>query len=295
MPASRIALPVICHGVRAPISVTRWSRITASFALNAPISSRCPAHDGSSSSGGRRRAHASWDWHMESWRYAATSSRRGKPCACWSRCCHHTKTIQTCSPASDTCIRCRETSTAPRAFYDRALKQDPDRGVVAANLGVLYARRGSLARALDVWRDAFANNAQLSDLGLNLANGLCAAGDVGARVTWHGASSNTILIGAARTLLLLSPMRAAVQSNGETALSATRLRAGSRDRLCSRATSPHHFRGCGGWDTATSVNQSTRSRASRVSVRAFAAAVCHVPPPAVSTPQLRKPWRSRCC
>src|SRR5918993_4406595 len=62
-------------------------------------------------------------------------------------------------------------------LYDRALKAAPDRAVVAANLGVLHARRGSLGRALEIWRDAFAGNPQLSDLGLNLANGLCAAGN----------------------------------------------------------------------------------------------------------------------
>jgi hypothetical protein len=34
-----------------------------------------------------------------------------------------------------------------------------------------------LGIALKLWRDAFAENPQLSDLGLNLAQGLCAAGD----------------------------------------------------------------------------------------------------------------------
>jgi Tfp pilus assembly protein PilF len=59
----------------------------------------------------------------------------------------------------------------------RALRADPSRAVVAANLGVLYARRGKLGVALELWRDAFAENPQLSDLGLNLAKGLCAGGD----------------------------------------------------------------------------------------------------------------------
>lgn len=67
-------------------------------------------------------------------------------------------------------------------FYVRALEQDPARGIVAANVGVFYARRGMLRRALELWQNAFAHNPQLSDLGLNLANGLCAAGDAtGAR------------------------------------------------------------------------------------------------------------------
>jgi Tfp pilus assembly protein PilF len=62
-------------------------------------------------------------------------------------------------------------------LYVRALRADPSRAVVAANLGVLYARRGKLGVALELWRDAFAENPQLSDLGLNLAKGLCAGGD----------------------------------------------------------------------------------------------------------------------
>ena len=76
-------------------------------------------------------------------------------------------------------------------FYERALKEAPERAVVAGNLGVLNARRGNLGHALEIWRDAFAGNPQLSDLGLNLAIGLCAAGDaegareVAARVLEH--------------------------------------------------------------------------------------------------------------
>jgi len=87
-------------------------------------------------------------------------------------------------------------------LYDAALKQDADRAVAAANLGVLYASRGMLSRAIDLWRPAFANNPHLSDLGLNLANGLCAAGDATAarqvleRVLKHNPDH-----GAARDLL----------------------------------------------------------------------------------------------
>jgi Tfp pilus assembly protein PilF len=65
-------------------------------------------------------------------------------------------------------------------LYDRALKADPNRAVAAANLGVLYARRGMLTQAIELWRPAFDNNPQLSDLGVNLANGLCAAGEAAA-------------------------------------------------------------------------------------------------------------------
>jgi hypothetical protein len=87
-------------------------------------------------------------------------------------------------------------------FYERALTQAPQHAVVAGNLGVLNARRGNLRQALELWRDAFARNPQLSDLGLNLANGLCAVGDaegareVASRVLVHNPDH-----GATRTLL----------------------------------------------------------------------------------------------
>ena len=39
-----------------------------------------------------------------------------------------------------------------------------------------------LARSVELWRNTFANNPQLSDIGVNLADGLCALGDAeGAR------------------------------------------------------------------------------------------------------------------
>src|SRR3954466_13958013 len=69
---------------------------------------------------------------------------------------------------------------AAEGFYRRALKNDPTRAVVAANLGVLYARRGLLAAALELWRDAFDRNPQLTDLGTSIATGLCADGNAGA-------------------------------------------------------------------------------------------------------------------
>jgi Tfp pilus assembly protein PilF len=87
-------------------------------------------------------------------------------------------------------------------LYERALKEDPTRAVVAANLGVFYAGRSMLRRALDLWDTAFEKNPQLSEAGLNLANGLCAAGDSSGaeqavrRVLTHNPDS-----GAARTLL----------------------------------------------------------------------------------------------
>jgi tetratricopeptide (TPR) repeat protein len=72
--------------------------------------------------------------------------------------------------------------TEAERLYTRDLERDPNRAVIAADLGVLYARRGMLSRALDLWRTAFDNNPQLTDLGLNLGKGLCDAGDtIGAR------------------------------------------------------------------------------------------------------------------
>ena len=202
MPASRIAPPVICHGVRAPISVTPWSRITASFALNAPnlvppSSPRRLVEFGGAAPRARELGLAYGELALRGNQFAAREAVRLLE-----------QVLPRHEDDPDVLTRLGylyqmqgDLDRAER-FYDRALKQDPDRAVVAANLGVLYARRGSLARALDVWRDAFANNAQLSDLGLNLANGLCAAGDVrGARDVTRRVLQHNPDSAAARTLL----------------------------------------------------------------------------------------------
>jgi len=87
-------------------------------------------------------------------------------------------------------------------FYGRALQSAPEDGVVAANLGVLYARRGMLPQALALWRDAFDRNPQLTELGLNLARGLCTAGQAdAARQTVKRALEHNPDAAAARTLL----------------------------------------------------------------------------------------------
>jgi predicted CXXCH cytochrome family protein len=87
-------------------------------------------------------------------------------------------------------------------LYKRALTDDSSRAVAAANLGVLLARRGLLPRAIELWRPAFDNNPQLSELGLNLANGLCASGDAaGARQVLRRVLNHAPDLGAARTLL----------------------------------------------------------------------------------------------
>ena len=86
--------------------------------------------------------------------------------------------------------------------YDQALSRDHDRGVVAANLGVLYARRGMLTSALALWRDAFDKNPQLTELGLDFANGLCDAGDAkGARLVVERALQHNPDSSDARRLL----------------------------------------------------------------------------------------------
>jgi predicted CXXCH cytochrome family protein len=61
--------------------------------------------------------------------------------------------------------------------YAQALKIDPRRAVVAANVGVFDARRGLLTQSLALWRAAFETNPQLSEIGVNLGRGLCAQGD----------------------------------------------------------------------------------------------------------------------
>jgi Tfp pilus assembly protein PilF len=62
-------------------------------------------------------------------------------------------------------------------LYERALKSDPDRSLAATNLGVIYARRGLVQKALRLWSSTFDANPQESELGVDLAIGLCAVGD----------------------------------------------------------------------------------------------------------------------
>jgi superkiller protein 3 len=85
--------------------------------------------------------------------------------------------------------------------YEQALAADPDRAIAAANLGVIYASRGQLNLSLPLWRSAFENNPQLSDLGLNLSRALCAAGDGrGAREAVERVIRHNPDLGAARRL-----------------------------------------------------------------------------------------------
>jgi tetratricopeptide repeat protein/cytochrome c554/c'-like protein len=63
---------------------------------------------------------------------------------------------------------------AARDLYQRALKIDPLANDAAMNLGVLEARRGNLARAVELWQGAFARVPDRSAIGMNLAIAFCA-------------------------------------------------------------------------------------------------------------------------
>ena len=62
-------------------------------------------------------------------------------------------------------------------YYERALANDPHRALAATNLGVIYAQQGMLKKALPLWQETFERNPQASEVGVDLAIGLCAAGD----------------------------------------------------------------------------------------------------------------------
>lgn len=88
------------------------------------------------------------------------------------------------------------------SFYDRALRMDPARAVVAANLRVFYIRQGRLTRALALRRDTFDRNPQLTELGVNLGRASCASGDfAGALQVVRRALEHNPDAGAARQLL----------------------------------------------------------------------------------------------
>ena len=88
------------------------------------------------------------------------------------------------------------------SYYQRAFALDQDRAVVANNLGVFYARGDMLARSVELWRRTFANNPHLSEIGVNLANGLCALGDAdGARTVLQRVLLHNPDFGTARQAL----------------------------------------------------------------------------------------------
>jgi hypothetical protein len=63
-----------------------------------------------------------------------------------------------------------------RQLYERALKLDPVSNDAATNLGVIEARDGHLARAVQLWQGAFQRAPHRSAIGMNLAMAFCAAG-----------------------------------------------------------------------------------------------------------------------
>ena len=63
-----------------------------------------------------------------------------------------------------------------KELYERALQIDPLNIDAAVNLGVLEAQSGSPARALALWRDAFARAPWRSSIGMNLSRLTCGLG-----------------------------------------------------------------------------------------------------------------------
>ena len=62
-------------------------------------------------------------------------------------------------------------------LYERALQMGSEAPEAATNLGVIYASKGDLKRALALWQGVFGKNPGLSEAGVNLAAGLCQAGE----------------------------------------------------------------------------------------------------------------------
>jgi Tfp pilus assembly protein PilF len=62
-------------------------------------------------------------------------------------------------------------------LYERALRAGSEAPEAATNLGVIYASKGDLRKALGLWQGVFEKNPGLSEAGVNLAAGLCQAGE----------------------------------------------------------------------------------------------------------------------
>jgi len=88
-------------------------------------------------------------------------------------------------------------------MYERALQADSQAAESAAtNLGVIYAGRGDVGKALALWQGVFRENPGLSEVGVNLAVGLCQAGDTAkARETLVEALRYQPDLGRARAML----------------------------------------------------------------------------------------------
>jgi predicted CXXCH cytochrome family protein len=62
-----------------------------------------------------------------------------------------------------------------RAFYKKALEQDPTLVDVGTNLGVLEAQQGNAAEAIKLWQSAFERAPGRSEIGMNLSRTFCGA------------------------------------------------------------------------------------------------------------------------
>jgi Tfp pilus assembly protein PilF len=87
-------------------------------------------------------------------------------------------------------------------LYERALRAGSEAPEATTNLGVIYASKGDLRKALALWQGVFERNPGLSEAGVNLAAGLCQAGETArARRTLIEALKYQADFGRARAML----------------------------------------------------------------------------------------------
>src|SRR6185436_480104 len=63
-------------------------------------------------------------------------------------------------------------------MYEQVLRADPSQVVAAVNLGSALMKRGQVARAIALWKDALARSPGLEGASLNLASAQFRAGDL---------------------------------------------------------------------------------------------------------------------
>jgi predicted CXXCH cytochrome family protein len=71
-----------------------------------------------------------------------------------------------------------ENTAKAKLLYERALRSDAAQIDAAVNLGVIAAQTGDLARALELWQDAFRRAPWHSAIGMNLARVSCSMGKI---------------------------------------------------------------------------------------------------------------------
>ena len=87
-------------------------------------------------------------------------------------------------------------------LYERALRAGSEAPEATTNLGVIFASKGDLRKALELWQGVFERNPGLSEAGVNLAAGLCQAGETArARQTLIEALKYQADFGRARAML----------------------------------------------------------------------------------------------